>query len=327
MAEIKKSSQRSSKSSGTNKIDEAPKVNAGSFPVVGIGASAGGLEALQRLLGSLSKDTGLAFVVIQHLDPAHESALSVILSRGSPVPVEEATDKVKIAPNHVYIIPPNTSMELEGSVLRLLPRALTHGLHMPIDVFFTSLANKKTKAIGVVLSGSGSDGALGLQTIKAEEGITFAQDQESAKYGQMPLSAVATGCVDFVLNPEEIAKELIRISQHPYVKGQVLISDTHPSAAPSDAFVKVINVLQKHSRVDFTHYKHTTLKRRALRRMVLHKMDSLDAYLELLEKSPAEREALYNDFLINVTHFFQGSRSLSRAKSVSIPSYSKTQGT
>ncbi len=187
------------------------------FPIVGIGASAGGLEAFTELLKHLPTDSGLGFVLVQHLDPQHESALTQLLARATAMPVHEVTNNLKVEPNHVYIIPPNTSLGIAQGVLTLKPRPPNRGPSRSIDSFFESLAqDQQERAIGVILSGTASDGTIGLETIKAEGGIAFAQD-ESAKYDSMPRSAIAAGCVDFVLSPENIAKELVRIARHPLI--------------------------------------------------------------------------------------------------------------
>lgn len=175
---------------------------------MGVGASAGGLEAFTQLLQHLPTDTGLGFVLVQHLDPQHESALAQLLARATSMPVHEVTNNLRVAPNHVYVIPPNTNLSISHGLLKLVPRQETRPPTRSIDSFFESLAsNHREGAIGVVLSGTASDGTQGLEAIKAEGGITFAQD-DSAKYDSMPRSAVAAGCVDFVLSPEQIAKEL-----------------------------------------------------------------------------------------------------------------------
>src|SRR6266446_4206790 len=187
------------------------------FPIVGIGASAGGLEAFTQLLKHLPADTGMGFVLVQHLDPDHDSALVQILARVTSMPVREVANELRIAPNHVYIIPPNTDMATAHGVLKLQRRQAGSAPHHSIDFFFQSLGQDQHEfAIGVILSGTASDGTLGMEAIKAEGGITFAQD-ESASYDSMPRSAIAAGCVDFVLSPENIAKELARIAKHPYV--------------------------------------------------------------------------------------------------------------
>ena len=189
------------------------------FPVVGIGASAGGLEAFGELLKHLPRDTGMAFILIQHLDPSHESMLTALLARAAPMPVHEAQDGVEYAPNCAYVIPPNTYLAITDGILRLTPRPETRGAPMPIDYFFRSLAEHVgSMSIGIVLSGTGSDGASGLVAIKAQGGLTFAQD-ETATYGGMPRAAVQAGAVDFVLPPTGIAGELARIARTPGALG------------------------------------------------------------------------------------------------------------
>ena len=196
---------------------ESELVNADvvSFPVVGIGASAGGLEAFTLLLQHLPPDTGMGFILVQHLNPIHESALTKLLSKATSMAVHEVTNNLPVEPNHVYVIPPNTTLCIAHGVLKLNPRKQGRTPTRSIDSFFESLAEDQgERAIGVILSGAGTDGTVGLEAIKAEGGITFAQD-DSAKYDSMPRSAVAAGCVDFVLSPEHIAKKLARIAQHP----------------------------------------------------------------------------------------------------------------
>ena len=276
------------------------------FPVVGIGASAGGLEAFRELLDHLPVDTGMAFVFIQHLDPTHESMLTQILSKATEIPVLEVKDGMPVESDHVYVIPPNTNLAIFHDALHLMPRTEARGQHMPIDHFFRSLAeDQKGKAIGVILSGTASDGMLGLKAIKAEGGISFAQDSQTAKYVGMPNSAVAAGCVDFVLSPERIAKELSRLGQHPYV--------VHPQAAEekalpdekADDLNRIFLLLRDRTGVDFAHYKRTSIRRRIHRRMVLHRLDKLADYVRYIQSNASEAEALYQDILISVTGFFR----------------------
>ena len=187
-------------------------------PIVGVGASAGGFEAFQQLLTALPSDTGLALVLVQHLDPGHESLLAKLLSKATAMPVAEVEEGMTVEPNHVYVIPPNKTMGIRNGTLHLMPRGEPAAKHLPIDYFLGSLAEDRgNRAIGVILSGTASDGTMGLKAIKAEGGITFAQDIKSAKYDGMPRSAIAAGCVDFVLPPEAIAGELARIGRHPYL--------------------------------------------------------------------------------------------------------------
>ncbi|MGA8763734.1 MAG: chemotaxis protein CheB [Candidatus Sulfotelmatobacter sp.] len=278
----------------------------GSFPIVGIGASAGGLEAFSELLHNLPEKTGMAFVLVQHLDPKHESGLPEILARTTRLPVMEATNGCAVQPDHVYVIPPNTNMLIHDGVLQLGARQMVHGQHMPIDNFFRSLAERiGQRAIGVVLSGTASDGTQGCRAIKAAGGLTFAQDEESAKYDDMPRNAIAAGCIDFILTPKDIARELGGISQHPYVT-RVLSNgkDEFRGMVGSDLDA-LFALLRDSTGVDFTNYKHTTLQRRIRRRMVVHRVEKLKDYLRFIGKKPEELDELYRDLLIHVTGFFR----------------------
>src|SRR6516164_1542591 len=288
-----------------------------SVPVVGVGASAGGLEAFTQMLRALPVDTGMAFVLVQHLAPTHASMLTEILSRATSMPVREAQDQMPVEPNHVYVIPPGTNMVISQGVLQLSPRTETRGQHRPIDPFFRSLAEDQGhKAIGVILSGTATDGTLGLEAIKAEGGITFAQD-DTAQHDSMPRSAVAAGCVDFVLSPDEIAKEIARISRHPDVAPPAEVKPKDPASEPN--LGPVLELLRNAKEVDFTHYKHNTLYRRITRRMVLHKMEGLKDYLRFLQSSPAEVEALYQGLLISVTNFFRNPETFAVLKTKVFP--------
>ena len=315
------------------------------FPIVGVGASAGGLEAFTELLKHLPPDTGMGFVLVQHLDPQHESTLPQLLARATTLAVSVVSDKMRVAPNHVYVIPPNASLTIARGILRLAPRPPKRTPARSIDVFLESLAaDQRECAIGVILSGTASDGTIGLEAIKAEGGITFAQD-ESARYDSMPRSAVTAGCVDFVLSPENIAYELARIAKHPYVAGQsesgaseedrafaaaheddatplppgghgtpdtgVVAARAEAVRAPAAAgphandFKKILLLLRNHSGVDFSLYKSSTIQRRIARRMVLVKQTGLDRYARFLRDNKKELDALYTDVLISVTSFFR----------------------
>src|SRR5207247_2633604 len=249
--------------------EPSPRIAAPAFPIVGIGASAGGLEAVTHLLEHLPADTGMGFALMQHLDPDLESALVQILARVTSMPVREVANDLRIAPNHVYIIPPNTDMTIAQGVLKLWRRPARRAPHLSIDFFFGSLAqDQHERAVGVILSGTASDGTLGTEAIKAEGGITFAQD-ESARYDSMPRSAIAAGCVDFVLSPENIAKELARIARHHYVAGQPLSPGLSPpegekkkgersaeqGSRGKNGFQKILFLLRNHSGFDFSLYK------------------------------------------------------------------------
>src|SRR6266542_1992385 len=293
---------------GTADTTESP-ANApqgAAFAVVGIGTSAGGLEAASALLGQLPGNTGMAFVLIQHLDPKHESNLGRILAKATPIRVQEATHGLAVQPNNVYVIPRNTTMTIAGGVLQLKPRGEARGPHLPVDAFFKSLAaDRQTAAIGVILSGTGSDGTLGVEDIKAAGGITFAQGEESAKYPGMPQSALHSGCIDVVLPPEEIARELARIGHHPYVTAATRTADAVLPVTEETSLRNILKLLRKSFGVDFSGYRDTTVRRRIMRRMVLHIKEDLGDYAQHLEKDGSELEARYQDLLINVTSFFR----------------------
>ncbi len=293
----------------TNGAVAAPPVR---FPVVGIGASAGGMEACLSLLSALPLKTGMAFILVQHLEPHQESHLPEILSRATAMPVLRAQDGSPVQPDHFYVIPPNTVLTLEDGKLRLSPRLPDENQYYPIDQFFFSLAKDQgSRAIGVILSGSSSDGTLGMRTIKCAGGTTICQDEASAKYGTMPHSVIATGAADFVLPPAEIAAELVRIAEHPYLSGADVPVRSPDSAAPDqpqpdqDDIRRILLLLRKQSGVDFTQYKPSTIRRRIARRMLVNNCDELGDYAVYLETHPAEPENLYQDILISVTQFFR----------------------
>jgi two-component system, chemotaxis family, CheB/CheR fusion protein len=273
-----------------------------SFPVVAIGASAGGLESFSNLLRALPSDPGVALVFIPHLDPTHESAMVELLARTTSLPVHQVADGMRVELNAVYVLPPNTEMTISDGVLHLVTRPTGRGNHMPIDTFFRSLAeDQTTNAIGVILSGTATDGTIGLSAIKNSGGITFVQDFETAKYDGMPRSAVEAGVADYVLPPARIAHELVRI--------QSLPPDREPH---DDAFdgkerllKEIFRLLKGHSKVDFVDYKIATIRRRILRRMHINHVIELGDYVKILHRNPQEVEALYRDVLINVTSFFR----------------------
>ncbi|MEH2041360.1 chemotaxis protein CheB [Nostoc sp.] len=276
------------------------------FPIVGIAASAGGLEAFTEVLRHLLTDTGMAFVLIQHLDPNHKSLLSEILARTTQMPVIEVQDGMTVEPNKVYIIPPNTKMMLSGGVLQLTPREKIHGKYMPADAFFTSLAaDRGYKAIAVVLSGADGDGSLGLKAIKAAGGVTFAQCEDTAKFDSMPNTAVATGDVDFILPPQKIAEELVNLSRNPFISNSLPPIAIEKLPEQGDALATIFVLLRSQTGVDFSHYKPNTLDRRIQRRMLLYKLERLQDYAEYLQNNPGEVKALYEEILIHVTHFFR----------------------
>lgn len=296
------------------------------FPIVGIAASAGGLEAFTGLLSHLPIDTGMAFVLIQHLDPNHKSLLSEILRRTTQMPVNEVEDGVAVEPNQVYIIPPNTKMVLSKGVLQLSPREKIYGKYMPADAFFSSLAiDRGHKAIAVVLSGGDGDGSLGLKAIKAAGGMTFAQCQDTAKFDSMPNTAVATGNVDFVMPPEKIAEELANYSHHPLLTGPLHLTKVQESPEEGDALATIFALLKSTTGVDFSHYKPTTIARRIQRRMVLYKLESLDDYAQHLRHNSAEVTALYEEILIHVTSFFRDPEAFEKLKKHVFPTITQNK--
>ena len=275
------------------------------FLIAAVGASAGGIEAFTELIKNFPPDTGLAFVLIQHLDPTHHSMLSELVSKITPMAVNEVTNGMRVQPNTVYVIPPNTVMSISQETLRLVPRDDSAGMPMPIDHFMRSLSEMGNRAIGVVLSGSGSDGTLGLCEIQAQGGVTFAQDPETAKYDGMPRSAESAGYTDHVLPPKEIARELARLAHHPLISRDVWRPTTDGSFGPETSLSGIFHLLRKATGVDFAHYRQSTIMRRIQRRMVVNRMDSLRDYLRFAQKKPAEVNALHQDLLINVTSFFR----------------------
>jgi two-component system CheB/CheR fusion protein len=291
-------------SSNDNVTEDEPRLDQDCIPVVGIGASAGGLEAVMQLLRTLPGNTGMAFVFVQHLDPSHESKLAEILGRAASIPVREIQDRMPVEANAVYVIPPNTSLKISAGILTIEPRKDAPSPHFPIDCFLRSLADDVgNNGIAVILSGTGSDGAEGLKAVKAACGITFAQTENTAKYTGMPLNAIATGAVDFILPPHEIAAELARIGQHPSAFPRTL--DGTAAVGEDSALKRIFSLLRTATKVDFKEYKQSTIKRRIARRMVVHKIDTLADYAQHLEAHSNEVNELYRDILIHVTSFFR----------------------
>jgi two-component system CheB/CheR fusion protein len=299
--------------------DPDARVGYSPFPIVGIGASAGGLEAISQLLGALPNDTDMAFLVVQHLDPRHASRLPELLSRSTTMPVLEASHGLRIQPDHVYVIPPNVSMGMAQGVLHLTPRGDGRGPHLPVDYLLRSIAvDQAAQGIAVVLSGTGSDGTQGVCEIKAVGGITFAQEPETAGHAGMPKSAIDSGCVDFVLPPEGIARQLAEIRRHPYLKATVdAMATTEPVSQGN--YHKVLTTVRARTGVDFTAYRDTTIRRRIMRRMALHSFASAADYVERLREDQGEIDALYHDLLINVTSFFRDPEMFEALKTGVLP--------
>ncbi len=304
-----------------------------SFPIVAIGASAGGLESVTKLLENLADDTGMAYIYIQHLDPDRESMLTEILQRATKMKVQQAENLMPVECNNFYIIPPNKDMSLIDGALKLTPRAARPAKHLPIDKFFLSLAEKqKEGAIGIILSGTASDGAKGLKAIKEAGGLTYAQD-DSAQFNSMPQAAIAEGSVDQILPPAELAKELERLGKLSYILSKGIENELIQEPGEEDKdrnediayFSKtedinsILRLLKTGVGVDFSHYKKNTIQRRIIRRMILNKLDNLKDYIELLKKNDKEVKHLYHDLLINVTHFFRDADACDYLKKELLP--------
>jgi two-component system CheB/CheR fusion protein len=301
----------------------APSVNP-RFPVVGIGASAGGLEAVTSLVQDLAPNLGIAYVLVLHLDPARESKVSEILARKTPMPVVQAQEGLRVEPDHVYVIPPNCEMIIDHWVLRLKDREAHRSANTTIDTFLRSLAVAHgSNAIGVILSGTASDGTLGLAAVKGEAGITFAQEPSSAKYDGMPASAIASGSVDFILTPAGIAKEIARIRHHPYIANR-LNPEAEPVHDGSD-MEQIFRLLRRTTTVDFSGYKSPTIARRIQRRMALKKIDKLKDYGAYLHRDQGEVAALYQDLLINVTSFFRNPEAFAALREIVYPAIMKAR--
>jgi len=290
------------------------------FPVVGIGASAGGLDAVRSFLKALPAKSGMTFVFIQHLSPQHESILPELLQKVAPFPVQQITDNLHLEQDHLYIIPQNKAVTAIDGVLKLTPLDTNHKKSNTIDLFFSSLGMvHQSYAVGIILSGALSDGTLGLQVIKSYGGLTFAQDEGSAAFDSMPKSAVEAGVVDFVLPPEKIAEHLIAIN-HPFHTDYTSseITATIPEQ-DNEVFKQILTVLRVRRGVDFTYYKQNTLKRRIIRRMALNKIEKPADYLGFLRENKSEQDALYNDMLISVTNFFRDTQSFEVLCSTILP--------
>ena len=297
-----------------------------SFPIVGVGASAGGLEAYQELLRNMPAKPGMAFVFIMHLAPEHKSLLPELLVRLTKMPVSEVKSRMPIEVNHVYVKPPNTNLSIASGKLILSKRNDSDFKHMPIDHFFRSLADELgNRAIGVILSGTATDGTLGAEAIKAEGGITFAQDEKSAKYNGMPQSAIAAGCVDFVLSPKKIASELERIAKHPLISFAGPVKTDKSTTTEGKGIESIFDILRSTRGQDFTHYKTPTISRRIARRIVLLKLENLRGYIKFLRENTDEVEKLYDDLLINVTSFFRDPKVFDALKKQVLPAILKNR--
>ena len=287
-------------------IQAAESVLPKSFPIVGIGASAGGLAAFEAFFAGMPATTepGMAFVLVQHLAPDHKSILTDLIRRYTRMQVFEVEDGMVVQPNCAYIIPPNCDMAFLNGVLQLLEPAAPRGQRLPIDFFFRSLAqDQHERAIGIVLSGTGSDGTLGVRAIKAEAGMIMAQSPDSTEFDGMPRSAIATGLVDYELSPAEMPAQLIAYANHAYGKLPRI-----PLSSPfqaENALKKIFVLLRSQTSHDFSLYKPSTIHRRIERRMAVHQIEIIDEYVKYLQLNRPEVQALFRDLLIGVTSFFR----------------------
>jgi two-component system CheB/CheR fusion protein len=287
------------------------------FPIVAIGASAGGLEALEQVLGNVPDNSGMAYVVIQHLDPTQKGMLPELLQRISKIKVYQVEDRMKVLPNCVYVIPPNKSMSILKGELYLFDPLEVRGLRLPIDFFLRSLADdQKEFAVGIILSGMGSDGSIGIGAIKEKNGIVMAQKPETAKFDSMPRSAINSGFVDVVAPPQEIYLKLNEFIEHvPVVKLDRNIGKNNESALE-----KIIILLRSHTGNDFSQYKKNTVYRRIERRMSVHKIDGINSYVRLLQDNPKEVHILFKELMIGVTNFFRDPAVWEKLKETILPS-------
>jgi len=271
--------------------------------VVGLGASAGGLEVLEQFLRNVPATSGLAYVVVQHLDPTHKAMLVELLQRATALPVREAAEALRIAPDTVYVIPPNSELTVARGALHLAQPMEPRGLRLPIDVLFSSLARELGDlAIGVVLSGMGSDGTLGLQAIQTQGGLTLVQTPESAQFDSMPRSAIAAGCADIVALPAAMPQRILEVVAERGSIGPRSAEVDEANAASIDAILVLLRERSKH---DLSLYKSSTLSRRIARRMGVHGLATLTQYEDLLRQNPLELDLLFKEMLIGVTSFFR----------------------
>jgi len=293
------------------------------FPVVGIGASAGGLDAFKKILSAIPVDSGMAYVIVQHLSPDHPSSLTEILSLHSKIPVHEIISDINLLPNHIYIIPENNLLIAEEGFLKLKLRTRNERRTNTIDIFFESLADvHRTFAIGVILSGAGFDGTLGLKKIKELGGATIVQDPETAAYKGMPQNAIDTDAADYILSPEKIPSQLLEIQQS-YIANYGYTEQEHIPTNDEEILLQIINLIFSRTGNDFRHYKQPTIRRRIARRMVIAERNTIEDYYNFLRNNKDEQDLLFNDFLIHVTYFFRDQEAFENLSTNVFPSIIK----
>jgi two-component system CheB/CheR fusion protein len=288
----------------------------GLFPIVGIGASAGGLEAIELFLENVPENSGMAYIVVQHLDPTHKGMLPELLQRVSKMKVFQVKDRMVVRPNCVYVIPPNKTMSIRKGVLHLFQPIQARGQRLPIDFFLQSLADdRKELSVGLILSGMGSDGSLGLRAIKEKNGIVMVQDPESAKFDSMPRNAINSVPMDIVASPNELLRRLTEFLKHI----PILVSDAAIEIKDKSSLEKINLLLRTYTGNDFSLYKKNTMYRRIERRMNIHKIDKIASYVSFLNENPKEIEILFKELLIGVTSFFRDAAVWEKIKETIIP--------
>ena len=294
------------------------------FPIVGLGASAGGLEALDTFFSHMPPDSGIGFVIIQHLSPTHKSIMARLLAKNTQMNVLEMEDGMKVKPDHVYLNPPSKNVTLINGALQLMDPVKTGGINLPIDIFFRSMAEEMgEKAICVILSGTATDGTLGLKAVKGEGGLVMVQDPNSAKYDGMPRSAIATGMVDFILPVEKIPAELVKYTKAPYIVPPKKIIVTDGQFA--NYIQKIFSLIRSATGHDLSHYKQTTIRRRIERRMAIHQVNKMADYVNYLQQTPPEVDILFKDMLIGVTNFFRDPEAFKVLKKQVLPGLLKNK--
>jgi len=290
--------------------------------VVGVGASAGGLEALGKLFSSMPADSGLSFVVVQHLSPDYKSFMVELLSKRTTVPVLRAEDGLEVRPNHIYLIPPKKNLKIFQGKLLLVDPDLTRGFNLPIDVFFRSLAEEKQhQAIGIVLSGTGSDGTMGIRAIKDAGGMVMVQSEATAQFDGMPRSAIGTGLADSILPPEAMPNQLLTYLKHPFVANRQTL--TRNQRSTDTLMHKIFALLREQCDVDFSFYKPSTIDRRIERRISINQLNSLEEYYLYLQSSPREPALLFHELLICVTRFFRDRETFEFLEKTVVPQVCK----
>ena len=297
--------------------DDAPSAGRSTFPIVGIGASAGGLEALELFLQNVPAESGMAFVIVQHLDPTRAGIMPELLQRATAMKVIQVKDRTRVKPDCVYVIPPNKEMSILRGVLHLLDPVAPRGLRLPIDFFLRSLADdSEERSIGVILSGMGTDGTLGLKAIKGKAGVVFVQDPASAKFDGMPRSAIEAGLADVVAPVEALPGKIIAYLHHVPLIARPGLAEEDQSHS---AFEKVVILLRAQTGHDFSFYKKNTVYRRIERRMGIHQIDRIATYVRFLQENPEELELLFKELLIGVTSFFRDPAAWEVLKAQVIP--------